>query len=191
MFNKALKEEFASMRVEILDLNVAAYFFIRKINRWAFLWKTTSREHILEELTALRYLENGLILHLTNLDDDRSNYSFRSAFKELNKTLKDDRIIAKTKSKLKGFRGNLNNLKIEHRNKRIAHLNYDEDLTFDEFLDFENALLPLILEANEIGNLLWGEPIKVTFGLGSLEGILDFHKDTENLKIDPYKEQGF
>lgn len=95
------------------------------------------------------------------------------------------------KETLKTFRKKINELKIEHRNKRIGHLNFDEDLNFDEFLDFENHLLPLILEANEIADKLWGEKIIVRFLLGSMEGALDFKEKIQELKRNTKLLSGF
>lgn len=190
--NQSQKDEFASLRVEILDLNVAAHFFIRKINRLGYIWQKTTRQFCLEEFIALRYLENGIILHLSNLDDDNSLYSFRAAQKSFNKANSNKtKDIKQLNEMLKTYRKNLNELKVFHRNHRIAHLNYNTDLRFDEFLKFDKQLLPLILEANGIADQFWGEKIKVHFMLGSLEGNLDFRKDTENLKIDINAVKGF
>lgn len=191
MLSEKLKEEFASMRVEILDLNVLAYFYVRKLNRLAHVIKTTTREYLLEEFTALRYMENGIILHLTNLDDDSSNFSFRTTSAAFKRNTKDQKAQTAIHETLKTFRKNLNDVKVAHRNKRIAHLNYEKDLRFDEFLDFEQVLLPLINEVNTIGDRFWGEKINVKFKLGSLEGHIDFRKDPNDLKVDVNKNDGF
>ncbi|WDF57199.1 hypothetical protein [Mucilaginibacter sp. KACC 22063] len=191
MLSEEQKQHFASLRVEILDLDVCVNFFIRKYNRFAYLWQETSRAFILEEMIALRYLENGIILHLTNLDDDSSKYSFREAYAVYARSNISPTAARELKETLKTFRKNLNELKSEHRNKRIGHLNYDEDLNFDEFLDFENHLLPLILEANEIADKLWGEKIVVRFRLGSMEGTLDFKEKIQELKRNTKLLSGF
>lgn len=92
---ESLKPDLTGMRFEIIDLNQATYFYIRKINRLGYIFKETGREFILEELFAIRYLENGVILHLTNLDDENSKYSFWSAQKMINKSklVKDQLIL--------------------------------------------------------------------------------------------------
>lgn len=184
MLNIEQKEKFASLRVELIDLNILACFYVRKINRVGYLFKKSTRHYVLEEFTALRYMENGIILHLTNLDDDSSNFSFRKILKEVNKTIKDPNEIKKLKEKLDAFRKNVNTLKVKHRNSRIAHLNSLTDLNLDEFLNFDTILKPLISEANDIGDFIWGEIIKYKFKLGSLEGILDFREIFETLKFD-------
>lgn len=183
MLTDKQKTDFASLRVEILDLNVVSYFFIKKINRFAYLFQKTSREYVLEEFIALRHMENGIILHLTNLDDDSSKYSFQKIAKDINKTIKDPEILKNLNQKIKEYRKNINTLKVKHRNSRIAHLNYDNDLNFDQFLNFASQLRPFILEANKLADLIWGEKINVYFKLGAFEGILDFRKDTENFTI--------
>ena len=83
MLSEEQKQEFTSLRVEIIDLDICASFFVRKANRFAYLWRETSRAFVLEELTALRYLENGIILHLTNLDDDKKVPTFHSVPRKL------------------------------------------------------------------------------------------------------------
>ena len=144
-----------------------------------------------EELVALRYMENGLILHLTNLDDDDSKFSFKTITKEINKTIKDQKQLKQLNDYLKVYRRDLNKLKNNHRNFRIAHLNYTEDLNIDEFLNFNTELNPLLKDANMIGDLIWGKEINYGFKLGTFEEILDFRRLTENLKVDISSEKGF
>ncbi|TXC78353.1 hypothetical protein [Luteibaculum oceani] len=191
MLNKEQKDDFSSLRIELIDLNILACLYIRKFNRIGFLFKETTRHYILEELTALRYMENGLILHLTNLDDDSSNFSFRKILKAINTTIKDQEVIKNLKSDFDSFRRNVNSLKVKHRNKRIAHLNYTEDLNLDQFLNFDNVLKPLISQANVIGDKLWGERIKQEFKLGTYEGILNFRELFKELKADINSQKEF
>jgi hypothetical protein len=191
MLTDKQKEKFLSLRVEIIDLNILSCFYVRKINRLGYLFQHSTRHYMLEEFTALRYMENGLILHLTNLDDDSSSYSFRKVLKEVNSSIKDQKILREFKSKLDSYRQNVNGLKNKHRNLRIAHLNYLEDLNIDEFLNFDAYLKPLIKQANEIGDYIWGEKIRYLFKLGSLEGVLDFREIFEELKFDINAQREF
>lgn len=191
MLTDEQKIEFSSLRVEIIDLNILSHFFIRKRNRLGYLFQNSTRHHIFEELVALRYMENGLILHITNLDDESAKFSFRSATKSLNKSIKDQQQRDHLNKTLKKFRIDLNNLKNKHRNNRIAHLNYCEDLNLDEFLNFDKELYPLIKLANIIGDLIWGDRITYLFKLGEFEEVLDFRKLTENLVVNLGKEKGF
>ena len=166
---------------------------MRKLNRFSFLWHTTSRHHIYEEFTACRYMENGLILHLTKLDDNpqESAYSFRSALKELNKSKIDLTKREKLNSLLAKFRRDLHGLKSSHRNVRVAHLNKHEERKFDQFLNFETQINHLLQQANTIGDLIWGQKIEYKFKLGTHEGILDFRKLNEDLKVDPNSGSGW
>ena len=191
MLNKEQKEKFSSLRVEIINLNILACFFIRKINRSGYLMQKTTRHYLLEEFTALRYMENGMILHLTNLDDNIANFSFRKIIKDIDSTIKDPKKIKVLKSKLDSYRKKINNLKVNYRNKRIAHLNFEEDLNIDEFLNFDTYIKPLIFQANEIGDYIFGEKIINKFKLGSVEGTLNFREIFENLKFDPNEQKEF
>jgi hypothetical protein len=191
MLNKEQKDKFSSLRVELIDLNILACFYIRKLNRLGYLFQKTTRHYILEEFTALRYMENGLILHLTNLDDDSSTFSFRKILKATNKTIIDPNTIKELKNDFDSFRKNVNYLKVQHRNNRIAHLNYSKDLNIDEFLNFDKLIKPLIDEANRIGDKLWGEKIEYRFKLGTHEGILNFREIFEALKTDLNGQKDF
>ena len=193
MISKELQTEFTGMRFEIIDLNQSTYFYVRKLNRMLYVFQETTREFVLEEFFALRYLENWIILHLTNLDDDSSKYSFRKVQKFINKKkiITNQEYLEDLKNKIDSYRKSVNNLKTKHRNTRIAHINSLEFPDIDKFLDFGSYLKPLILKANEIADFIWGEEINVKFKLGSLEGILDFRVAIKKLEIDYSKNKGF
>ena len=184
MLDSSLKEELKGIRFELIDLNQAAYFYVRKMNRIEYIFQKTTREYVLEELYALRYLENGLILHLTNLDDKDSKYSFRTAQKQLNKLPVDQKLLRNLNQGLDDFRKKINHIKTQHRNSRIAHINSLDFPNLDEFLNFDSELKPLINKANQIGDLIWGEKIQNKFKLGSMEGILDFRELFNQLEIN-------
>ena len=147
--------------------------------------KNIGREKFLEELIALRYLENGIILHLTNLDDDSSIYSFRSARKFINsgKIVLEQKQIKSFNKMIDEYRANVNNLKTKHRNSRIAHINSLEFPDQLEFLHFEKIIKSLVKSANKIADFIWGEEINVKFKLGSMEGILDFRSLLDGLEV--------
>ena len=191
MLTDEQKNTFSSLRVEIIDINILAHLFVRKLNRIGYLFQKSTRHHIFEEFVSLRYMENGLILHLTNLDDDHSKFSFRSVEKEIKKSLKDQKQLKKFNKLLDTYRQDINKLKTAHRNMRIAHLRYEEDLRLDQFLNFDKDLYPLIKSANLIGDFVWGTKINYSFNLGSHEKILDFRNLTENLKVNRSEEKGF
>ncbi|SDS37329.1 hypothetical protein SAMN05192545_1282 [Maribacter dokdonensis] len=179
MLTEPQKKEFLSLKVEIIDLNILTYNFFGKVKKLHEAFKNNGRSDLFMEYNALRYMENGLIMHLTNLDDKNSNFSFIKAQKLLNKTTNDQNLLKKLNVILKTYRREINYIKQEHRNKRIAHLNYVDDLKMDQFLG--KQLLPLIAKANEIGDLIWGEQINYQFKLGSHEGVLNFRNETKKL----------
>jgi len=191
MLTDDLKKKHVAVKVEISDLNILAAFYLRKFSRISFLFQKSIREHTLEELTALRYMENGLILHLTNLDDDTSDYSFRTIRKDLAKEVKDQQLIKKLNGLIDSYRKGLSNFKNKHRNKRIAHLNEMNDKNFDVFLNFETEFRPLILQANQIGDLIWGERLNHKFRLGSLEGNIDLRKMAEENEFNIHLRKDF
>ncbi len=155
MLTDEQKNKFFSLKVEIIDINILAHSFVRKLNRFGYLFQKSTRHHIFEEFVSLRYMENGLILHLTNLDDESSKFSFRKVEKEIKKSRQDQKQLTKFNKLLDTYRQDINKLKTAHRIRRIAHLNYDEDLPLDKFINFEKDLYPLIKSANLIGDFVW------------------------------------
>lgn len=190
MLTDEQKNKFSSLKVEIIDINILAHCFVRKFNRFGYLFQNSTRHHIFEEFVSLRYMENGLILHLTNLDDDSSKFSFRKVEKEIKKSRQDQKQLTKFNKLLDTYRQDINKLKTAHRIRRIAHLNYDEELRLDQFLNFEKELYPLIKSANLIGDFVWGTKINCSFNLSSYEK-LDFRNLNENLKVNVSEEKGF
>lgn len=191
MYQEILKDDFAGVRLELVDLNSSAFFYVNKANRLKYLFQKTSRKFIAEELISLRYLENGIILHLTKLDDTKAEFSFQSLLKKINKLSTDQKKIESQAKMIKGYRREVNFLKNKHRNKRIAHLNSLEYPEMDEFIDFEKLLKPLIIRANEIGDFLFDKKLKYKFKLGSLEGYLDYRESLKEMKIDFESTIGF
>lgn len=191
MYTEELKEEFSGIRIELVDLNTSTYFYVTKANRFQYLFQKTTRKFIIEEFTSLRYLENGIILHLTKLDDEKAEYSFQAILKKLNKLPVDQKKLKLITKKIKQYRQKINFLKNEHRNLRIAHLNTLDYPEIDDFLHFEKKLKPLILEANEIGDFLFNKKLGYKFKLGSIEGYLDYRQPLEEMEIDFKSTDGF
>tara|TARA_R110002124_G_scaffold286766_1_gene468626 strand:- start:795 stop:1370 length:576 start_codon:yes stop_codon:yes gene_type:complete len=191
MYREELKDDFSGIRIELVDLNTSTYFYVTKANRFQYIFQKTTRRFIIEEFTSLRYLENGIILHLTKLDDEKAEYSFQTILKKLNKLPVDQKKLKFLTKKIKHYRQKINFLKNEHRNIRIAHLNTLEYPDIDDFLHFEKKLKPLILEANEIGDFLFNKKLGYKFRLGSLEGHLDYREPLEKMEIDFKSTDGF
>lgn len=191
MIDKNIAENFEALRFEIIDLNELTYFFVKKYNRLGYVFKETSREFFLEELHSLRYMENGIILHLTNLDDETSNFSFIKLKKVINEKVTDQKALKALNKKAKSYRDQVKSLKTRHRNKRIAHLNSNEFPELLEFIDFEKKLLPCIKSANELADMMWYEPIQVKYKIGRHEGEIDFKDFVNKLQLNPLLETSF
>jgi hypothetical protein len=155
MLTDDLKKKYHPLKIEIIDSNVSMHFLKTKMEYYEDSLKV-SRDHMLFVTISWRYIENGLIMHLTNLDDEGSLQSFHSARKDLEKINCDPSVLKNLKIKIKAFRQSINFLKTEHRNIRLAHINHrklDDIPEMYEFIDLDN-LIPLVKLANEIGDLL-------------------------------------
>ncbi|MBB6328401.1 hypothetical protein FHS59_004044 [Algoriphagus iocasae] len=177
MLTSDLKEKYHPLKIEVIDSNVSMHFLKTKMQYFEDSLKI-SRDHMLFVIISWRYIENGLIMHLTNLDDERSSQSFHSARKDLERINSDPTKLKKLKTKIKVFRQEIRFLKNDHRNIRIAHINHRKIEDIPEMYDFIelSKLNSLVKMANEIGDMLWGQEIKALFKMGSIytEGYLDF-----------------
>jgi hypothetical protein len=178
MLTEELKEKYHPLRNEIIEMNISMYFLTDKAKQFKKAFEV-DRELMLFVMTSFSYFENGLIMHLTNLDDESSSKkSFHDVRKDLERINCDPGKLKKLKKEMKSYRDKVNFLKIKYRNKRIAHLNHDSVLDIPEMDEFIPVKLfrPLVDKANEIGDLIWGEEIRALFKMGgiSFEGHLDF-----------------
>lgn len=178
MLTDDLKLKYHPLKNEIIDMNISMYFLSDKVKQFKKAMEV-DRELMLFVMTSFHYFENGLIIHLTNLDDESSSEkSFHDARKDLERINCDKEKLKKLKKEMKNFRDSVNFLKTKYRNKRIAHLNHDSVLDISEMDEFisANVFKPLVDKANEIGDLIWGDEIRALFKMGgiSFEGHLDF-----------------
>jgi hypothetical protein len=70
--DEKLKAQFSPVKSEMYQLLLSAYCYERKFENLENRLKSESREFLLEEVTSLRHLSNGMILHICNLDDESS-----------------------------------------------------------------------------------------------------------------------
>lgn len=167
------KEKYSPVQDEMYQLLLCAYCYVRKYDHLADRIRTESRAFLLEEMTALRHLSNGIILHLCNLDDDSSKWSLRSLRKELEKTptFKE----SKKASKLLGdYRSALGKFKTRHRNVFIAHRNGEHYPDPFSLPDFRTEFKELIAAALSALECLWGSELTFGFHLGSQDPTIDF-----------------
>jgi len=178
MLPEELRKSFKPLRNELNEMNMSWYFLTQKSKLINDSFRE-GRELMLFSFVALGYLENGLVLHLTSLDDEKnSDFSFHSARKELEKINCDAVKLKDLKKSIADFRKEANFLKTKHRNIRIAHINHKSLVDIKELDDFMeiDVLQNLVSKANDIGDLLFGEEIRPLFKMGGItnEGHLDF-----------------
>lgn len=157
------------------QLLLCAYCYVRKIDNLGNRIQNESREFLLEEVTALRHLSNGIILHLCNLDDNSSKWSMRSLRKELEKmpTFKNSR---KASDLLSDYRNALQKFKTKHRNLFIAHRNGEHYPDPFSFPDYRTEFKELIAAALSALECLWGSELKFGFHLGSRDATINFRE---------------
>jgi hypothetical protein len=172
--NEINKMTFAPVKSEMYQLLLCAFCYNQKFKNLGERLQKESRTFLLEEMTALRYLSNGIILHLCNLDDDSSKWSLRSLRKAVAKLPGSQEAVAKSNDLLKQYRAALNRLKTKHRNEFIAHRNADEYPDPFELPDYRAGFKDLIQIAVLTLECLWGAKMGFGFRLGSMERMIDF-----------------
>lgn len=168
------KETFAPVKSEMYQLLLCAFCYDQKLKLLGERLPKESRSFLLEEMTALRHLSNGIVLHLCNLDDENSNWSLRNLRKTVAKLSGNQDTIAKSNELLKKYRIALNQLKTKHRNQFIAHRNlveYPNQFELPEYRKDFHHLIQLALSTLEC---LWGANIAFEFHLGSRDPRIDF-----------------
>ncbi|GAA4823131.1 hypothetical protein GCM10011365_25580 [Marinicella pacifica] len=176
--NEQIQKSHESVRNEVYQLLVSAYCYNRKFGSLAERIKKESRAFLLEEVTALRHLSNGIVLHLCNLDDD-DGWSLRTLRKAVAKEPFDDSAKRAIKKYLKKLRSNLNNLKTKHRNQFIAHRLADEYPDPFELLDFRTEFKALVQQAVSVFEKLWGKPVDFGFYPGSQDRFINFKEELD------------
>ena len=167
------KEKFYPIKSELYQLLLSAYCYNQKITKLPGRLQDMTRDWLLEEITALRHMANGIILHLCNLDDESSEWSLRNVAKKLAK-YKGRPASDDINKLLKEYRAELNRVNTKYRNQYIAHRNSEEYPNQFNLPDYRRLFAALIQKAVSICDRLWGSQISYGFKLGSLEGTIDF-----------------
>ncbi|HDR9093072.1 hypothetical protein QZM46_16305 [Burkholderia vietnamiensis] len=173
--NEDEREKYSPVKDEMYHLLLCAYCYVRKLDNLENRLRSESREFLLEEITALRHLSNGIILHLCNLDDDSSKWSMRSLRKDLEKTstFKNSR---KASDLLGDYRNSLQKFKTKHRNLFIAHRNGEHYPDPFSLPDYRTEFKELIGAALSTLECLWGAELKFGFNLGSRDPTINFRE---------------
>lgn len=183
--SKDHQETFYLLQDEIYRLFLSAYAYQNKLENFENRIKDKSREFVLEEVTSLRLISNQLILQICRLDDRGSGkWTFHELKKEIFSKPGDESHKKAINKKLKQFRSDINDLKVKHRNKYIAHRYSDDYPEMFEIPDLRSDFLPVIEDAVHIFEMLWGDEVSFGFKLGSLEGIIDFKEKLGIKKLE-------
>jgi hypothetical protein len=174
--NEKLKRISKPVTDEIYQLLLTAYCYNRKIKLLGERLQEESRDFLLEELTALRHLSNGIILHLCTLDDE-SSWSLRSLRKELAKSTEFKDKVERSNELLKTYRTNLNTFKTKHRNDFIAHRNIESYPDPFQLPDYRKEFKDLIELAVLTLDYMSGEVRSYGFNLGSRDPTIDFKEE--------------
>jgi hypothetical protein len=172
--SKNHQKKFLPLKDEIYQLLLCTYCYIHKLENLDERIKKNSRYFLLEEMTALRLMSNGIILKICSLDESGSGkWTLQTLKKEVFSGSTEESKKKKINKMLKKFRQDINHLKTKHRNKYIAHRAIDEypDMLS---LDYRDLLIPIVKDVVDIFELLWDDKVSFGFRLGSLEGTIDF-----------------
>ena len=171
------KTAFEPVESEMYQLLLTAFAYHRKLNELKARLPVETRAFLLEEITALRHMSNGIILHLCNLDDDSSNWSIRAITKQLGRNSETAEAARRCNELLKDFRVQINAFKTKHRNMFIAHRNgerYPDPLQLQDYsADFKPAIQTGLRALEQV----WGAPMTFRFRLGSAEHDVDFRSE--------------
>ena len=179
MLNEELKKKYSPLQDEIYRLFIGTYSYNRKLELFPKRINNDSRFFIIEESIALRMMCNEIILHLCKLDDDSSNFSFRSAMKEINKISGQQSKKNILNKKIKEYRKNINIIKTKHRNLYIAHKNEDCYPEQFDLPDYKSDFHHFIKQAYDIFTIIWGSEVNFGFKVGSQEKYLNFIEELD------------
>ncbi|TBE15336.1 hypothetical protein [Rhizobium ruizarguesonis] len=137
---------------------------------------TMSREDLVVEFVLLESAVRDIVTRLTALDgEEKGVRSFQTAFSALKREgLVADR-TEELKAEVKAYRSAVNGLKVQHRNKYIAHVQELANVTpniLDRPVHFEEC-------ASKAVNLLdhlFGRQIEYFFRIGSVELPIDLRR---------------
>ena len=146
---------------------------MRRVNKYDDDANSMTRIEWTEETVMLETLMRDIVLRVVKLDDKQSGiWSFRDAKKLLNKEIKDSNRRSEVNEAVKAYRSSLQNLKNDHRNKYIAHLQKGE-LSQYRFPEFPPDLHEAVEKAVQTLDVLVGDKVGYQFSPGSKESNID------------------
>lgn len=166
-------EEFDHLRHQVLWLLIAYFIFKRRVSTFSDEVSNMTRIEWIEETVMLETLMRDIVLRVVKLDDKQSGmWSFRDAKKLLNREIKDPDRRSEVNEAVKAYRSLLQNLKNDHRNKYIAHLQKGE-LSQYRFPEFPSDLQEAVEKAVQTLDVLVGDRVGYQFSPGSKERNID------------------
>ncbi|WP_124297961.1 MULTISPECIES: hypothetical protein [Acetobacter] len=129
------------LKQDVLWLLITVYSYVTR-RRFEGLGKM-SREAFVVDWVLLESAVRDIVSRLTALDDDtRNNRSFQTLFAALKREGLDSKRTSDLNRKIKTYRALVNDLKVSHRNRYIAHVNTNVAVVprvFDNPVAFEAA----------------------------------------------------
>lgn len=172
--DEKLKNTFSPIKSEMYQLLLTCYCYEKKMKNLPGRLRHESRIFLLEEITSLRHLANGVILHICNLDDDGSKGSIRAITGHMTKEAREYiKLGEKSNQLMKEYRTKINSFKTKHRNSFIAHRKGEDYPNPFDLPDYSKEFKEIIRMALSILEGLWGRPLEFFFELGSQEPTID------------------
>lgn len=129
------------LKQDVLWLLITVYSYVTR-RRFEGLGKM-SREAFVVDWVLLESAARDIVSRLTALDDEtRNNRSFQTLFAALKREGLDSKRTSDLNKKIKTYRKLVNDLKVSHRNRYIAHVNTNVAVVprvFDDPVAFEAA----------------------------------------------------
>ncbi|WP_287880933.1 hypothetical protein [Aquitalea sp.] len=175
--DERLKALFTPVKSEMYQLLLAAYCYEKKLDNLGERLKSEPRAFLLEEITSLRHLSNGMILHICNLDDESSAWSIRAMTKSMGKMKEYAKRTKECSDLLKRYRAQINEFKTKYRNQFIAHRNGEYYPEPFDLPDYRTEFREIIQTALSALQCIWGSTLEFGFHLGSSDPTIDFKKE--------------
>lgn len=172
------------LRQDVLWLLITVYSYVTR-RRFEGLGKM-SREAFAVDCILLESAARDIVGRLTALDDDtKNNRSFQTLFAALKREGLNAKRTEDLDAKIKAYRKQVNDLKVSHRNRYIAHVNTDVAVVprvLDDPVPFEAAASLAV----SLFDYLIGSRVSYTFSMASdlkidlREALLDNPEESED-----------
>ncbi len=149
------------------QLLLSAYCYEQKLGHLSESLEHATLTSLLEEVTSLRHLSNGIILHICNLDDDDGAGSLRAMTKSMGKMNEYAQSAGECSKILARYRAQIQEFKRKHRNQYIAHRNVEDYPNPLDLPDYRAAFRDIIQTALSALQRIWGSTMEFGFRHGA------------------------